>query len=740
MPRPTPKHRTGAPKTHGKPYQAKKKQWVRYEDAPKDGNYKPGRKKVGPNRAERRAAQFGDSAQYRSRDGHAGDDRRDNARSERRDDRHGRSFPTHEFQERPARTFDRDDRPRSQGRDDRSSWRERDDRRDNRQDDRRQGYGERGSRDFRRDDRDFRRADTGPNRVDRGPNREYRDVNRVDRGPNREYRGFDRDREPRRDARDFRSQERVERPAAARERSDSFARERSEPADRRQYDRGPRPTRKPHGDRPYRDDRGPFEDRRHRDVRGAGSRHFEREDFGRPADRQLGSDQMEWEPAAAPVLSEHRVEHAEGEGFRALGVPGELLDVLDMRGITSPFPIQSATIPDAIAGGDLLGRGQTGSGKTLAYSLPMVIRISKDDSDRWPRGLVLVPTRELAVQVADVVSVLGSALGLTTILVAGGMSYTPQLRAFKRGVDLVVATPGRLIDLMDQGAADLSHVMVSVLDEADQMSDMGFMPDVNRILGEVPGDSQHLLFSATLDSEVDKVVTRYLHDPVVHGVDTDKATVSTMTHQIWHVLPQHKYELIAQAANRTGKTLVFVRTQKGADRVAEQLRAQGVMAGALHGGLTQGARSRVMGAFKQGQVPVLVATDVAARGIDVEDVSLVLQADLPHDAKDYVHRAGRTARAGEKGVVVTIVQPRERRTMDRLARQAGVKAEPIRVGLGDEHVTQTTGGTMPQDPTPIEDADYQAVIAPRIGREKKKFHASRRHEHHGGQRRSYGRN
>lgn len=392
-------------------------------------------------------------------------------------------------------------------------------------------------------------------------------------------------------------------------------------------------------------------------------------------------------------------------------MPEALVAVLDAQGITTAFPIQAAAIPDAMSGRDLLGRGQTGSGKTLAFGLPALTRLGHGvAAPGHPRAVVLAPTRELAMQVHDVLRPLAEAAGMRTVLVAGGMSYTPQLRALRAGVDVVVATPGRLVDLMEQQAARLDQVETIVLDEADEMADLGFMPEVTRILDDVPSGAQHLLFSATLDEQVDELVRRYLDDPVVHGVDAARASVTTMRHQVWAVSAREKREVIAQAVNRPGRTIVFVRTQRDADETAERLRAAGVTAGALHGGLPQGMRARVLHAFRTGTVPVLVATDVAARGIDVDDVSLVLQADPPHDGKDYLHRAGRTARAGTDGLVASIVLPRQRRRMDRILREAGVQERPRGVRPG-ERLTELTGGAaLGGDPVTAE--QYKALIAP----------------------------
>jgi len=396
--------------------------------------------------------------------------------------------------------------------------------------------------------------------------------------------------------------------------------------------------------------------------------------------------------------------------FASLGLPASMVATLHAQGITAPFPIQSATIPDALQGRDILGRGQTGSGKTLAFGLPMIAQLAGADSSK-PRGLVLVPTRELAMQVVEALTPLVRTAGLKIVLVAGGMSYTPQLRAFQHGVDVVVATPGRLIDLMEQRAVDLSRVEVTVLDEADHMADLGFMPAVTQILDEVPSGGQRMLFSATLDGAIDRLVRKYLQSPLTHEVDSDQASVTTMAHHVLHIAPKDKVILTAEIASREGRTLIFVRTQRGADRVAEQLRGVGITAGALHGGLAQGARTRILEAFKTGQVPVLVATDVAARGIHVDDIGLVLQADPPGGPKEYLHRAGRTARAGGTGVVITLVLPHQRREINSLTSQAGVRPVALPAQSGDTELVAVTGAQQPSG-EPISETDYQRIISP----------------------------
>jgi superfamily II DNA/RNA helicase len=398
---------------------------------------------------------------------------------------------------------------------------------------------------------------------------------------------------------------------------------------------------------------------------------------------------------AAPVVEDLGTV-AEGNQFAALGLAPRLVQRMARDGITTPFPIQSATIPDALAGKDVLGRGQTGSGKTLAFGLPILTRLAGGHTEsRRPRGMVLVPTRELAMQVHDALEPLAHVMNVSIKLIAGGLPYPKQIDALRRGVDLLIATPGRLIDLCEQGAADLGAVEVAVLDEADHMCDMGFTPAVTTLLDMTPAGGQRLLFSATLDGDVDAIVKKYLKDPVTHSTDSAQAAVTTMEHHLLVIEPAHKQSLTAELASRDGRTIVFVRTKLGADRVATQLRDRGVMAAALHGGLTQGARNRTLDQFKDGSVPVLVATDVAARGIHVDDVGLVVQADPAADHKDYLHRAGRTARAGGKGAVVTLVLPHQRRGMMRLAESAGVSTEPVRVRPGDGVVSELTGGTKP---------------------------------------------
>ena len=402
-------------------------------------------------------------------------------------------------------------------------------------------------------------------------------------------------------------------------------------------------------------------------------------------------------------------------GFAELGVPAALVKSLSRQGITEPFAIQTATMPDALSGRDVLGRAQTGSGKTLAFGLPMIARLTDKTARRnHPLGLVLVPTRELAMQVNDTLAPLAQAVGLDVRLVAGGMPYSRQIEALRRGVEILVATPGRLVDLIQQGNCNLSDVEISVLDEADHMADLGFLPVVTELLEQVRPDGQRLLFSATLDNGIDKLVKRFLSDPVRHSTEEATASVSTMDHHLLLVHPEDKAAVTAQIAAREGRTIMFVRTKHGADRLATTLARQGVAAGSLHGGKTQAARTKALDAFRAGRVPVLVATDVAARGIHVDDVSLVVHVDPPGEHKDYLHRAGRTARAGESGTVVTLVLPHQQRDVDLMTTRAGVTPERTKVRPGATELFTVTGARTPSGIPVIEPAEPNS--ARRTGR------------------------
>jgi superfamily II DNA/RNA helicase len=363
--------------------------------------------------------------------------------------------------------------------------------------------------------------------------------------------------------------------------------------------------------------------------------------------------------------------------FAELGLPPALVGALGRAGVSAPFAIQTRVLPDALAGRDVLGRARTGSGKTLAFALPVVSRLHASASTRTPhapRALVLVPTRELALQVADVLAPLAQALGQRVTTVVGGAPYGRQIDALTRGVDVLVATPGRLVDLLERRACRLDQVEVTVLDEADHMADLGFLPVVTRLLEQTPDGAQRLLFSATLDRGVSTLVDRFLSEPTVHAVAPEPADAGSMTHRVFAVDREHKIEVATRVAARPARTLFFVRTKHGADRLAKQLGRGGVEAAAIHGNLAQGARQRALAAFSDGRTRVLVATDVAARGIHVDDVDLVVHFDPPNDHKDYLHRSGRTARAGADGTVVALVQPEQLRDVQRLHAAARVEA------------------------------------------------------------------
>ncbi|MEU1281020.1 DEAD/DEAH box helicase [Streptomyces sp. NPDC005805] len=381
--------------------------------------------------------------------------------------------------------------------------------------------------------------------------------------------------------------------------------------------------------------------------------------------------------------------------FADLGLPEGVVRKLAQNGVTVPFPIQAATIPDALAGKDILGRGRTGSGKTLSFGLPTLAALAGGHTERKkPRAVILTPTRELAMQVADALQPYGDVLGLKMKVVCGGTSMGNQIYALERGVDILVATPGRLRDIINRGACSLEDVRVAVLDEADQMSDLGFLPEVTELLDQVPAGGQRMLFSATMENEISTLVKRYLTDPVSHEVDSAQGNVTTMTHHVLVVKPKDKAPVTAAIAARKGRTIIFVRTQLGADRIAEQLREAGVKADALHGGMTQGARTRTLADFKDGYVNALVATDVAARGIHVDGIDLVLNVDPAGDHKDYLHRSGRTARAGKSGTVVSLSLPHQRRQIFRLMEDAGVEASRHIVGGAgafDPEVAEITG-------------------------------------------------
>jgi superfamily II DNA/RNA helicase len=367
--------------------------------------------------------------------------------------------------------------------------------------------------------------------------------------------------------------------------------------------------------------------------------------------------------------------------FDSLGVPARLSTVLRRQGIHTPTPIQAATLPDSLAGRDVLGRGRTGSGKTYAFLLPLVACLTEGPRRRRgaPRALILAPTRELVGQIDQALAPLARAAGLTTCTVFGGVRQQPQVNALRRGVDVVVACPGRLEDLIGQGHCTLGDVEVTVLDEADHMADLGFLPAVRRLLRQTPERSQRLLFSATLDRQVDAVVAEFLQDPVTQEADSAHSPVAEMTHHVLHVDREHRLSVLVDLASAPGRTVVFARTKHGAKALTRQLNRSGVAAVELHGNLGQGARTRNMEAFHSGKAMVLVATDIAARGIHVDDVALVVHADPPAEHKAYLHRSGRTARAGNAGTVITLMTSDQVRDVRALVRAAGIKPTTTRI-------------------------------------------------------------
>ena len=362
-------------------------------------------------------------------------------------------------------------------------------------------------------------------------------------------------------------------------------------------------------------------------------------------------------------------------------MPANLATVLADLGIVTPTPIQAATLPDSLAGRDVLGRGRTGSGKTYAFLLPLVARLTASGRNRRPgapRALILAPTRELVGQIEQALAPLAKAAGLSTRTVFGGVGQNPQVQGLRRGVDIVVACPGRLEDLIGQGHCSLGSVEVTVLDEADHMADLGFLPAVRRLLDRTPRDGQRLLFSATLDKAIDVVVKRFLNSPVTHQADSAQSPVATMDHHVLHISRDHRLPVLVDLTSAPGRTLVFTRTKHGAKALARQLNRSGVPTVELHGNLSQGARTRNMDAFHSGRAQTLVATDIAARGIHVDDVALVIHADPPVEHKAYLHRSGRTARAGAKGTVVTLMTSEQVGDVRQLTRAAGIKARTTR--------------------------------------------------------------
>jgi len=375
--------------------------------------------------------------------------------------------------------------------------------------------------------------------------------------------------------------------------------------------------------------------------------------------------------------------------FDALGVSTDLVAALAERGIESPFPIQSLTIPDALAGLDVCGKAKTGSGKTLAFGLPIIERVGTADARR-PKAIALVPTRELALQVHDELAPLAESRGVRMLAVYGGANMERQIKALAKGVDFVVATPGRMIDLIERKEVSVEDLEIVVLDEADRMADMGFLPQVEWILRQAKNRHQTLLFSATLDGVVDTLIKRYQHEPAMHEVESEGVTVDEMSHRFLHIHQMDKVKVVASIARGASRTIVFVRTKRGADRLAEQLGKEGVRALAIHGDLRQTAREKALADFSAGKLPVLVATDVAARGIHVDDVDIVIHYDPPEDAKAYLHRSGRTARAGEEGLVVTLVLWDQELEVKRLMKRIGIDQPIVEMFSNDKRLADLT--------------------------------------------------
>ncbi|MBT1667705.1 DEAD/DEAH box helicase, partial [Curtobacterium flaccumfaciens] len=589
-----------------------------------------------------------------------------------RDDRAPRSFnrddraPRRDSDDRPRR-FDRDDRaPRSFNRDDRAPRRDNDDR---------------PRRSFDRDDR----APRSFNRDDRAPRRDSddrprRSFDRDDRAP----RSFNRDdRAPRRDNDD--------RPRRSLDRDDRAPRRDNDDRPRRSFDRDDRAPRKfDRDDRaPRKFDRDDRTDRTDRTPR----RSFDEPERGKfvPAD----DVKLEKLQAEATIAAD-----VEGVTFGDLGIGGNISRALQELGASSPFPIQAATIPDVLAGKDVLGRGRTGSGKTIAFGAPLVEKLmehgggTKRKMGRAPRALILAPTRELALQIDRTVQPIARSVGLFTTQIYGGVPYGRQEGALERGVDIIVGTPGRVQDLMNKGKLDLSEVIISVLDEADHMCDLGFLEPVQEILSATAevtpqgNRAQKLLFSATLDTQVAALVEQFLHEPSVHEVAGEDQASSTIDHRVLVVEQREKDRLLEELVAGDGKTIVFARTRAYAERLADQFEDAGIRATSLHGDLNQSRRTRNLQLLTSGRVNVLVATDVAARGIHVDDVSLVVQADAPDDYKAYMHRSGRTGRAGKEGTVVTIVPRGRIRKIEGILERAEIEADLVQAAPGDGIVSE----------------------------------------------------
>ena len=399
--------------------------------------------------------------------------------------------------------------------------------------------------------------------------------------------------------------------------------------------------------------------------------------------------------------------------FASLGVPTRLVTALDNAGIDSPFPIQTATLPDSLAGRDLLGRGKTGSGKTLAFAIPLLSRLSSSSTRTQPgrpRALVLAPTRELALQINEVLAPLAKAMGLRTTTIFGGVSAGPQISILKAGVDVVVACPGRLMDHIEGGFVALDAIEVTVLDEADHMADLGFLPVVKKLLDRTPKGGQRLLFSATLDNGIDVLVRRYLQNPVTHSVDSAQSPVAEMSHHVLHIQPDDRLPILVELTSAPGRSMVFTRTKHGAKKLAKQLVASGIPAVEMHGNLAQTVRVRNLAAFSDGRAVALIATDIAARGIHVDDVMLVIHADPPMEHKAYLHRSGRTARAGAAGTVITMMTNEQQADVRDLTRRAGISPTTTKVRPGDAMIR----ALAPGDRRVLSGTDAAALVAPPV--------------------------
>ncbi len=651
-----------------------------------EGSAKPGSKSPNHRGYRPEAEAAPDKRRWNASD-RAGRDQARDIRSSARDDRPARSFdrderPRRSFEDRPARSFDRDERPRRDA-------------------------GDRPARSFDRADRPARSFDRS--------DRPARSFDRNDRPA----RSFDRDERPRRDAGDrpARSFDRADRPARSFDRDERPARSfdrNDRPA--RSFDRNDRPARSFDGsERPARSfDR---DERPRRDAGDRPARSFDRAD--RPARsfddrprRADGPSRSDWN--ASPKRSaehEQRVDvvherlQAEavdaatvtGAGFADLGLGDNIVRALAGLGAEKPFPIQAATVVPILEGRDVLARGRTGSGKTIAFGAPLVESILRSQAGkrrefgRAPKALIMAPTRELALQIDRTVQVLARSVGLFTTQVYGGVPQARQVGALKKGVDIVIGTPGRIEDLLNQGKLDLSDVQVAVLDEADHMCELGFLEPVQRILRATATGSQKLLFSATLDREVAALVDEFLVEPAVYEVAGEDQDSSTIEHRVLVIEHRDKAQILDSLVDREGKTLVFARTRAYAEMLAEQFDDAGIAAVALHGDLNQQKRTRNLEKLTSGRVNVLVATDVAARGIHVDDIDLVIQADAPDEYKTYLHRSGRTGRAGRSGTVVTLITRQRRRRMTELLDRAEIEAPFEETQLGDDVLEEISG-------------------------------------------------